>query len=130
MHTFKKEERICENKVIKNLFEMGSSFYIYPFKIIYQNTDFDSKFPAKILVTITKRNFKNSVQRNKIKRLIKESYRINKNNFINSLIENKISKNIAFIYTAKNILPYEEFESKIILILHRLSNINDEEIAK
>ena len=126
MQTFKKKERLYEKKIINELFEKGLNFYINPFKIVYFKTDIESEYPAKVMIAISSRNFKKAVDRNHIKRLVREAYRKNKNILYDAL--NDSSKKIAFIllYTGKIKISYQDIESKIILILQRLVKENEE----
>lgn len=126
MQKFKKEERLSEKKIINELFERGCGFYITPFKVLWMETNFESRFPAKIMITVSNRNFPKAVDRNRIKRKTREAYRKNK-----SILYEKIedsAKKIAFIlvYTGKTIISYKEVEDKIILILQRLATENEE----
>jgi len=120
METFKKEERLCNKKIIKNLFSKANSFFDYPFKILWIETDIKTNFPAQVLINVSKNNFKKAVDRNKIKRLIREAYRKNKFSFYEFLLKQKKQCAFAIIYTSKEILSYQEIEKIIILILQRL----------
>jgi len=126
LQTFKKEERLRDKKSIKELFEQGNGFYVAPFKVVWIKTIFESSFPAKILITVSHRNFKKAVDRNRIRRVTREAYRKNKSILYEKL--NDSEKKIAFmlIYTGKIIIPYKEVEDKIILILQRLAKENEE----
>ena len=126
MQTFKKEERLRDKKSIKELFEQGNGFYVAPFKVVWIKTIFESSFPAKILITVSHRNFKKAVDRNRIRRVTREAYRKNKSILYERL--NGSAKKIAFmlIYTREIIIPYKEVEDKIILILQRLAKENEE----
>ena len=118
--TFKKAERLSSKKTIKELFADGSSFFIFPFKIVWKFTELNSDYPAQVLISVSKRNFTKAVDRNRIKRQIRESYRKNKNSLY-SYATNK-QKQIAFalIFSSNKKIPYKEIESKIIVILQRL----------
>ena len=120
METFKKEERLYNKKVIEYLFSKGESFFLYPFKIIWCIDERDSRYPARVLISVSRHNFKKANNRNKIKRQIREIYRKNKFKFYDFL--NDVDRKCAFalIYTAKDVLSHKELEQKIILILQRL----------
>lgn len=120
METFKKEERLCNKKVIDHLFANGVYFYSYPFKVIWIEDNIDNKFPARILISISKHNFKKAIHRNKIKRQIREIYRKNKHQLHDFLMRTDRKCAFALVYTAKEVLSYTELEKKIILILQRL----------
>ena len=117
-NTFHKSERLCSQILIKNLFAQGTVFTQYPFKIISQSTDCNTASPIQLIITVSKRNFKKAVDRNRIKRLIREAYRKNKIALYTALKTKKCL--LAIIYTSKQELTYQEIELKIILTLQRL----------
>jgi ribonuclease P protein component len=121
LQTFRKKERLCSKKQIQDVFESGKSFYLFPFKIIYKNPTESVPDPVQVLVSVPKRNIRKAVLRNKIKRRIREAYRKNKNQFL-TVQEQEANFSIIFIYTAKEEIPYQEIETKIIQILQRLQN--------
>lgn len=118
MQTFTREERLSSKVEIEQLFVTGNSFNSSPFKIIWQETAISS-VPAKIVISIPKRLFKKAVDRNRLKRLTRETYRKNKYILYDSLKNKKVL--LMFIFTAKTIIEYKEMEEKIIVALQRLS---------
>ena len=82
----------------------------------------------QLLISVPKRNFKKAVDRNKIKRLVRESYRKNKSSLLDSRVSSEKQLLIGLVYTGNTILPYAEIERKIILILQRLIE-QDEQAA-
>jgi ribonuclease P protein component len=125
LQTFSKEERLHEKKIIKELFDKGLTFHSDPFKVTWLQCAFESKNPAKVLISVPARNFKKATDRNYIKRLIREAYRKNKNILYEKLQKNE--RKIAFMlfYSGKIIITYQELESKIVLILQRLAMENE-----
>ncbi len=122
--SFKKTERLCSEKLIRKLFSGDSSFFTYPFKVIWvyvdDNDKFEGEYPAKVLFTVSKKRFKLAVQRNRVKRLMREAYRKNKHLLYNKLSLNKRKIALAFVYTANDILDYHETKKKINLSIQRL----------
>lgn len=119
-YTFGKNERLHSKFLIDQLFREGDSFFKFPFKVVYlnvENTDFNSN---AVLISVSKRNFKNATDRNRIKRLVREAYRLNKHLLMSLEDNEKPFWNVAFIYTAKSILSFKEIERKIILILQSI----------
>ena len=112
-NTFKKNERLTRHSDIQELFKNGSSFYLYPFKIIYSpNED-----GPRVLFSVPKKLFKKAVVRNKIKRQMREAYRQNK---IHDDQGEVFKFNIAYIYLAKEPLDYKTIENKLNECNHRL----------
>jgi ribonuclease P protein component len=124
MQTFTKAERLSSKVAIDKLFETGKSFHSAPFKICWLET-IGSKSPAQIVISIPKRLFKKAVERNRLKRLIREAYRKNKKLLYEKLENKKV--HLMFIYTSNKMVEYKEMEEKIIVALQRLSkSINPE----
>ena len=118
---FTKAERLHERKLIQQLFKEGSSFFKHPFKVIYLPVKRNDGPSARVLVSVSKRNFKKAVDRNRIKRLIREAYRLNKHLLSPEYVTPQdTSLLIGFIYTGKNLPDFQEVEQKIMLILQEL----------
>ncbi len=113
-----KSERLHGRKAVGTLFSNGKSFYIHPFKVIVLQVD--EPVPLRFLVTVSRRNFKHAVDRNRIKRLVREAWRLNKKDLMMQLQVQHLSLDVALIYTGRTILGFEETSGKIILILQRL----------
>ena len=76
--TFGKQEKLKSRKLIERLFEEGKSVKKYPIRLVYLQTDHTSDLPAQVGFSVPKRHFKRAVDRNRIKRLLREAYRIQK----------------------------------------------------
>jgi len=123
--TFKKEERLSGKKLIDELFENGSSFYLQPFRILFLEKKMESLSSAQVLISVPKKNFKRAVDRNKIKRLIRESYRVNKFLLYSSLERNNKQLAIGILYTSKIMEPFSLIQEKIIAVLTKLAQQYD-----
>ncbi len=119
-NTFHKEERLSSKVMIDILFEKGRYFNNYPIKVVWVEAEIASSFPAQLIISVPKKTFKKAVDRNRIKRLIREAYRKNKFNFYNYLVSQNIKIAVGFVYTGNEILDYSEIESKIVLILQKI----------
>ncbi len=106
--SFKKAELLCSKKQIEKLFSEGNSFLFYPLKVVYTNIDFAGPFHAKAAFSVSKKRFKKAVQRNLIKRRMREAYRLNKH--VLAFEENSTKKIVFFIYVGKEILDFRTIE--------------------
>lgn len=93
--TLKKAERIKSLKTIDELFKNGSSFFLAPFKVLYS---LNTSPVSNAAFMVSKRNFKNATDRNRIKRLVRESWRINRH--LLQTVKGPIYVQIIFIYTS------------------------------
>lgn len=124
MYTFSKKERLNSKINIHRLFERGESFFSYPFKVYYHFDSADAnKAPAAVLFSVGKKQFKLAVDRNRVKRLCRESYRLNKQELINSLQTKETRLEVAFIYVGKSLPDFHDLESKMKKILIQLALI-------
>lgn len=119
-HTYKKEERLKSNRVIKTLFSSAKNFLVHPFKVNWQLRKDNGRYPARVLISVSKKHFRNASERNDMKRLIREAYRTNKHILYEFLEEKGIQCDFSIIYIAKEAEAYSELEKKIIKLLNRL----------
>ena len=103
-----KSERLFLQKEIDRLFDNGQSFISYPLRIIYlpANEANTSKSGISILVSVPKKRIKRAVKRNRIKRLIRETFRLQKNTLSHECERHKSGLHIAFLYIGNEVLPY------------------------
>jgi len=120
--TLGKNERLKSLKAIEQLFKEGHRFTVSPFRVNYTKTPKGLKFG----VGVSAKNFKKAVDRNRIKRLTREAFRLQKYFLENKLNESGTGLNIFFIYTAKELPVYEQVVEKINSILKKLVKIADE----
>ena len=123
---FPKEEKLKSKKLIEVLFKEGKTLTSFPYKLIYLKPEvpFDAKF--KTSMAVPKKNFKSAVKRNRIKRLLRETYRLNKH-----LVFNNSEGNFAFLilYLGKEMPTYPEVEEGMQKILQKfLKNIDNAKV--
>ena len=116
---FPKEERLCSKKGFEQLFETGNSFYTHPFRVIWM-TGSNQGPPAKIAIAVPKRIFKKAVDRNLIRRRIREAYRLQKKDFLSSLSGGSNHISFMIIYQEREILSFQEIYPRIERILQSL----------
>ena len=119
--TFSKDERLSSRKLIVQVAKEGKSFLVHPFKVIALDTALDTTFPAQVMMTAPKKRFQRAVDRNRIKRLMREAWRKNKHMLYTSLNEQNKKLALMLIYVGAELPEYKLTEDKIILILQRLS---------
>jgi len=102
------------------LFSKGNSFLVHPFKVNWLLSDTKGKYPARILLSVSKKNFRKAVERNHIKRLCREAFRKNKHLLYDYLNERAISCNFSLVYIGRKQEDYSVVEKKIIASLKRL----------
>lgn len=126
--TFKKEEKLKSNKLIEKLFKQGSTFSLFPFRVLYLFTEANISHLQTGFAVSTK-NFKKAVDRNRIKRLMREAYRLQKNILTDVLLKQEKFMIVFFIYTGNAIPDYEDVSIKMQSALKRLNKVADESIA-
>jgi ribonuclease P protein component len=120
--TLGKNERLKSRKLIEQLFSEGNKFGISPFRIFYLYKE-EKKMLLQFGVGVSSRNFKKSVDRNRIKRMIREAYRIQKLLLQNALKDKNGALHIFIIYTGKEIPEYAEVHNKMKKVLDKLYSI-------
>lgn len=119
-YRLQKNERLHYKKSIKELFDKGSSFFLYPFKVIHLTLNGSYAETNQVLFSVSKRKIKKAVHRNNIKRRVKEAYRLNK-----SLIATSVTKNkIALIYVASELEDFGTIQRKVQRILKKIADLN------
>lgn len=125
---FPKKEKLKSEILIRRVFEDGKSISSYPLKLIYLPINGHPKVKIQCGVTAPKRNFKSAVKRNRIKRLLRESYRLNKENIFNNI---EGSYAFVFLYLGKEMPEYEDVEKHMKVILKQfLIKVSNEDSIK
>jgi ribonuclease P protein component len=145
--TFKRNERLKSEKIITQLFRKGNSFACYPLRLVYAEMpdplsilpDFDTQktietplelSPVEFALSVPKKAFKRAVDRNILRRRIREAYRLNKIDLYNYLKNSQLhaDKRFAFmvLYTAKEEMPFSEIEKGIKKMIRKFK----EEMSK
>lgn len=122
--TLGKNERLKSRKQIELLFSEGKKFSITPFRVHYIFNELTNP-PLQFGVGVSNRNFKRAVDRNRIKRLVREAYRLQKTPLHQKVKEKKGRLNIFIIYTGKELPGYKEVFDKMNKILDKLYQIID-----
>jgi ribonuclease P protein component len=113
-----KADRLKSRKQIDILFGSGKKLNVFPYRLIYRTEPGFGEIKAGF--TVSSKNFPRAVDRNRIKRLSRESYRLQKNELESRILKSKSLLHIFFIYTAKEILPYADISARLKQVLDTL----------
>lgn len=103
------------------MFAGGSySFSIFPLRVVYLPVE-ESEVDASILISVSKRRFKRAVKRNRVKRQIREAYRVNKHGLLEVLKDKQCKLAIAFIYLSDQLVESSVIEDKMKIALARIA---------
>ena len=118
-YTLGKEERLKSKKLIEKLYKEGNTVKSFPLRMVYVQTKHTSNSPAQVGISVPKRNFKNAVDRNRIKRLMRETYRLQKD-----LVYENVKEPYVFMisYLGKEEWSYDDLFKKMDKLLTRFIN--------
>ena len=117
-HTFPKAEKLCSDSAINKLFTEGQSVSKFPLRAVYIPTESDL---THVLISVSKKRFKHAVDRNRVKRLVREAYRLNKQSLT---VPQKLD--LAFVFIGNKLPDYASITKSVTTILERISNaVND-----
>ena len=121
--TLSKEERICSKKLINELFTgNGRSMTAFPLRVVFmKRTIVDDQPSAAMLVSVPKRYFKHAVDRNRVKRQVREAFRRHKSMITQNLTDDHESVAMAFVWLTNEKYPSSEVENRMVRLLTRIS---------
>lgn len=121
--TLSKEERICSKKLINELFTgNGRSMTAFPLRVVFmKRTIVDDQPRAAMLVSVPKRYFKHAVDRNRVKRQVREAFRRNKSIITQNLTDGHEAVAMAFVWLTDEKFPSSEVENRMVRLLTRIS---------
>jgi ribonuclease P protein component len=115
--TFHKLEKLSDKKLIDAIFQKkGDSIFSKPILFIYLKAELSSPFPCQVLFSASKRKFKKAVDRNKVKRLLRESYRLNKHKIYKAIGSNQ-KYAICVLYLDNEIASFEKINNHLTLAI-------------
>lgn len=123
--TFSKAERLSGIRNFEDLVKNGQSFFVHPFRIMWMRAGPNQESPLRIAFGVPKRNFKSAVKRNRIKRLMREAYRLNKHELYPALEQKSVKIVVMIVYTQRDMPDFNKVKGKIILSLLRLLDAID-----
>ena len=125
-HSFSKSERLTKSKPIESLFNSGESINCFPFKVLYRFSENEDKNSscAQAAFVVPKRLFKKAVDRNSIKRKMKEAYRENKQELYKTLYGKNQKLEFVVIYISNENIEYKTVENKMHVLVEMLIKIS------
>jgi ribonuclease P protein component len=127
-YTFKKDEKLKSRKTIEQLFKDGKSFSNFPFRVLWQFTK-AVKGPIQTGFAVSSKNFKKAVDRNRIKRQMREAYRLQKNELQTRLTHHQKQLAVFIIYVGNELPDYDFIFEKTDHVLTRLIKITNENLS-
>ena len=123
-HTFHKLEKLCSRKLFTELAAKGQKINAFPFRLVWLQSPLPSQYPIQAGFTVPKRNFKKAVDRNRVKRLMREVYRKNKADLYSLKSVSGSQYALLFIYSGTELPDFPITEEKIKLLLHRFAELS------
>lgn len=123
-YTFHKRERLCSLIAIDRLFNGGSrSFSAFPIRIVYRLEEKSANEPSdiKVLITVSKRHFHHAVQRNRVKRQIRETYRIHSNLLKEALAPLHKTLLVSFIWQDDYLWESKDIDERMLRLINRVA---------
>lgn len=135
-NSFGKAEHLYGENRIARLFTQGDAFIVYPLRVVYILGGNKEDEPVKVMVSVPKKRFKRAVKRNKLKRLMREAYRLNKELLVEDARKNDLQIHLSFNYVSNDEVDFETMDKKMKSTLQRLTEmiqkrqINQEQICE
>jgi ribonuclease P protein component len=136
--TLGKDERLKSRKQIEKLFAEGKSFAVNPFRVYFlfngtlnaqRSIPIAIRIHVQFGVGVSAKNFKRAVDRNRIKRLTREAWRLQKKELSEKIKTTQKQLNVFFIYTAKELPDFTIVKDKVAVALKKLADKIDENIS-
>ena len=114
------EEKLKSKKTIDKLFKEGKSVSQSGFTLVYLSVELNSFYPAQAGFTVSKKHFKHAVDRNRIKRLMREAYRINKRSLYEKIVPGKQQMALMVVFKGKAMPTQQAVNKSLVECLNRV----------
>ncbi len=120
---YSKKDKLKSKKRIEQLFNEGQAITVYPLRLVYIKAEFEDDGNLKTGVSVSKRLHKTAVARNRLKRLIREVYRLNKPLYFNN---SSASYALMILYLGKDGTTFDKLNSSMKLLLQKFTDKNSD----
>lgn len=117
---FPKQEKLTGETTVNALFLNGRSMMAYPMRIVWSITPAKERPSVKVLMSVPKKKLKHAVDRNRVKRLLRETYRLHKHDLSEAVDECNLDLQIAFVWIPNEVLTFDKVERKMMDALQKL----------
>lgn len=121
--TFSKQEKLTGETVVTELFQKGASYISYPVRVVWFATIEDKNPGIKVLMSVPKKKLKHAVDRNRVKRLLREAYRLHKHELTEMVSIHGLKVEMAFVWIPSEVLDFEKVERKVIDALVKMQKL-------
>ena len=118
-YSFNKKQKLKSKTLIDKLFAEGNSVRTYPLRLVFTPLHLNNGTSTKVGVSVSKRNFKRAVDRNRIKRLMREAYRLNKAEYLGNILTPHA---FMILYIGKEMPTLQQLEKKMTVLFNKIAN--------
>ena len=121
---FDKSQHLCGETTISQLFREGKAFLVFPLRVVYrieERKKDDRRATVRVLTSVPKKQFKHAVDRNRFKRLIRESYRLQKSELIEILNAKGLVMDVAFTAIHNQLPKFDYLKTRMVKVIHTLT---------
>ncbi len=123
--SFPKKEKLCGQVAVEKLFADGKATIKYPLRLIYTTSERKADVPlCRLMVSVSKRRFKHAVDRNRVKRLVREAYRLNKHVLLSALQCKEfegLTLSMAYVFIGDKLPTYQTIEKSVLVTFAKLT---------
>ncbi len=120
---FTKQEKLTGETVVTELFLQGASFIAYPVRVVWSASKSEDSPSLKVLMSVPKKKLKHAVDRNRVKRLLREAYRLQKEELTILVAEQHLQVRMAFVWIPNEVLDYAKVEKKVLDALSKMQKL-------
>ena len=120
MFTLPKTERLCSKKQIEDLYLHGQRLWVFPYHVCWMRRDSDTTPTAQVLISVSKKRFRHAVDRNRVKRLTRECWRLHKPQLLQLMQQTGCALTLSLSYAHNEILDYHSLFHRMDKVVERL----------